>query len=523
MCTSFAAGSHSVQMMSLLATLLLLALRSSVAVLQIDCISQNYTSIPDCREYLYAYMQSYTGNVGLNPGLPDIEQGYYKEEIVFSKNYYYEYYEFEYEYMYGGRYSQPEDEKTKRVSIGLTVNSLNSIDTLQSTMTISGVLTLRWYDYRLSWNETIAPAFSQEEENYYQNSITVPSNWIWTPDIILKNSISSEFSEAKLRIKPSGQITWSRIINVIGNCNLDLTQYPFDTQYCELFFRSNTYSIASGIKLVEFDADYFESHISDSLISAPTWKVEKLTSTIEKDTGTGYYYSMLNVALYAKRYNSYYLIVAIVPNVIVTCIAIISLWIPDIQTRISIEVTSLLTIMAVLWVVSANIPSTPVTSWLEKFTYQSMTICGVCVFESAISGTFQLRQSDVPLWQAKLLIWLSTTRHEIFRKYFCFHTNKLDGKYLREMEMVNKNEVKFYVTDDDNNNHTDVETVKTLTDTDIETTKAVAEVEGWTRADRIAFNKFLWLEKAHLLDAATQLAITVAYIITMIKLFAEVT
>ena len=510
--------------MLLLSMLLLSVLGPSSAVLQIDCIGQNYTTIPDCRQYLYAYMQAYTGNVGMNSGLPDIQQGYYKEEIVFTKNYYYDYYTLEYEYQYGGRYDQPEDVNYNRVSIGLTVNSLNSIDTMQSAMTITGVLTLRWWDYRLSWNETIAPAFSQEEINYYQNSITIPSNWIWTPDIILKNSISSEFSEAKVRVEPNGHITWSRIINVIGNCNLDLSDYPFDTQFCEFFFRSNTYSIASGIKLQEFspNQDYFRSHISDRLISSPTWKVENLTSTIERDTGTGFYYSMLNIALYAKRYNSYYLIVAIVPNIIVTCIAIISLWIPDIQTRLSIEVTSLLTIMAVLWVIAANVPSTPLTSWLEKFTYFSMTICGVCVFESAISGTLKLRQGNVPLWQTKILVWLSTTRHEICRKYFCFLTNKVDGKYLREMEMVDKNNIQFYVTDDDAiDNHADVEAVKTLTDTDVEITKTV-EVEGRTAADRIAFNKFLWSEKAHLLDLATQLAVTIAYVINMARLFAEV-
>ena len=72
---------------------LLVLLQSSMAVLQIDCVGNNYTSIPDCREYLYAYMQSYTGNVGLNSGLPDVDQGYYKEEIVFTKDNYYNYYE----------------------------------------------------------------------------------------------------------------------------------------------------------------------------------------------------------------------------------------------------------------------------------------------------------------------------------------------------------------------------------------------------------------------------------------------
>jgi hypothetical protein len=251
---------------------------------------------------------------------------------------------------------------------------------------------------------------------------------------------------------------------------------------------------------------YFGTRLSDSLISAAAWQVEKVTSKIEKDSGTGFYISMLNVSVYAKRYNMYYLIVAIVPNVIVTCIAIISLWIPDIQTRISIEVTTLLTVMAVLWVVSANIPSTPVTSWLEKFVYTSMMICGVCMFESAISGTFQLRQSNVPHWQAKILVWLSNTRHQIFRKYFCFHTNVIDSKYLREMEMVNKNEIKCYTVDEEGN-HADVEAVK---------------AEGLSEEDRIAFNKFLWREKAFLLDAVTQVSITIAYAISMAQLFYEV-
>ena len=226
----------SIKMSLFLLLMLLVLLQSSMAVLQIDCIGNNYTSIPDCREYLYAYMQSYTGNVGLNSGLPDVDQGYYREEIVFTKDEYYNYYENEYYYTYGGYYDQAEEMKTNYVRIGLTVNSLNSIDTLQSTMTITGYLTLRWYDYRLAWNQTLAPAFSLEEEAYYQNRLTLPSSWIWTPDIVLKNSVSSEFSEAKVRLKANGQVTWTRLINVIGNCNLDLSKYPFDSQFCEFFF-----------------------------------------------------------------------------------------------------------------------------------------------------------------------------------------------------------------------------------------------------------------------------------------------
>ena len=76
----------SIKMSLFLLLVLLVLLQSSMAVLQIDCVGNNYTSIPDCREYLYAYMQSYTGNVGLNSGLPDVDQGYYKEEIVFTKD-----------------------------------------------------------------------------------------------------------------------------------------------------------------------------------------------------------------------------------------------------------------------------------------------------------------------------------------------------------------------------------------------------------------------------------------------------
>ena len=54
------------------------------------------------------------------------------------------------------------------------------------------------------------------------------------------------------------------------------------------------------------------------------------------------------------------------PDIIVTVITVVGLWIPDVNARMSISITALLTVIAVMWTITASLPVTEYSTWLHN-------------------------------------------------------------------------------------------------------------------------------------------------------------
>lgn len=238
---------------------------------------------------------------------------------------------------------------TTLVLVGVTLTSMNGIDDITGTMSVSGQLNLKWYDLRLSWNSSIADAFTAGEKLMNANFIFLPSDWVWTPDIIIENSITTDFGPANVLLSPSGKLRWFRPFTTVASCDLDLDLYPFDSQRCSLSFRSGSYWITSGINLTEYKiptGDPFA--LSKPFKSAQSWKTTGIIGKYSKKFAGSGIVSFITVDVSASRYTTYYFTIAIIPSSICAAIAIIALWITDLPTRLSVEITVLLTIMAVM-------------------------------------------------------------------------------------------------------------------------------------------------------------------------------
>lgn len=69
-----------------------------------------------------------------------------------------------------------------------------------------------------------------------------PSSLIWTPDIVLFNSMESKIifpSHDEVLLDSEGIVTWSAYLNLVTYCHINTTLYPFDSQTCDLVFFSN--------------------------------------------------------------------------------------------------------------------------------------------------------------------------------------------------------------------------------------------------------------------------------------------
>ncbi|XP_063097848.1 acetylcholine receptor subunit epsilon isoform X10 [Cavia porcellus] len=134
----------------------------------------------------------------------------------------------------------PED--TVTVSLKVTLTNLISLNEKEETLTTNVWIGIDWQDYRLNYSKD---DFGGVE------SLRVPSNHVWLPEIVLENNIDGQFDvayDANVLIYEGGYVTWLPPAIYRSTCAVEVTYFPFDWQNCSLVFRSQTYSA----KEVEF-------------------------------------------------------------------------------------------------------------------------------------------------------------------------------------------------------------------------------------------------------------------------------
>ena len=119
--------------------------------------------------------------------------------------------------------------------------------------------TLRWHSEFLKWDP--ANYSGIEKIRIFQNNI-------WKPDILLYNEIINFDYEKFFLIEPltvnySGAVSWSQPIHLETTCSMEVTNFPFDSQTCEIVMGSWQYTLAE-LRLVCDELD-LRNYIPDSL------------------------------------------------------------------------------------------------------------------------------------------------------------------------------------------------------------------------------------------------------------------
>ena len=152
---------------------------------------------------------------------------------------------------------------------------------MQSTMKISGGLRVQWDDYRLNLNSLIAQYSTLNENSASVGYLTLPSDWIWTPEITILNQVDSFVTTAPILFYNGNvmNMDWHREITTSTSCTLDFALYPFDTQSCFIEFSSSQY-LANGLNISNLRTQL--SHIRSKSIS---WNMIDMKHEI----GLGFY------------------------------------------------------------------------------------------------------------------------------------------------------------------------------------------------------------------------------------------
>ena len=119
---------------------------------------------------------------------------------------------------------------------------------------------ITWHDEFLKWN----PA------NYSGiEKIRIPQYSVWMPDVLLYTEIGNLdylkfYYIAPLLVNYGGNVSWSQPMNIETTCSMDVTNFPFDSQTCEIAMGSWQYTTAEMRMSCDNELN-LDAYIPDSL------------------------------------------------------------------------------------------------------------------------------------------------------------------------------------------------------------------------------------------------------------------
>ncbi|RWS09073.1 nicotinic acetylcholine receptor subunit beta3-like protein [Dinothrombium tinctorium] len=168
-----------------------------------------------------------------------------------------------------------------------------------------------WYDEHLTWNPSD-----------YGDIKRVPfnSDEVWTPEIALVDSASSSFTDtfqkANVLVNASGKASWFPSTTFNTHCNVDLKNFPFDTEQCFLtlstwYYRGEEVNLTANSRCVA--GPFFKnSH----------WNLQKTNCSLHSYTYEGATYKFLYIDFEIARVVTGYKYFLLLPYIAASLFAI---------------------------------------------------------------------------------------------------------------------------------------------------------------------------------------------------------
>lgn len=401
--------------------------------------------------------------------------------------------------------------ETVECDLMITLNDLLDVDIVTGTMTISMFIDYIWVDELLSWNSSNT---ANNEE------ILIPMNWVWEPDILLYNSVAGEamsWDTGQIYMYNDGTIWYSATANVVISCSFDLNMFPFDTQTCSPLFSS--WSFAD----YELNISSVEVEVNNKSFNNLAWNVDSVVASREVITQWEIYnFSFGIVYITISRYSQHYVNTVIVPALLVTCIVISALWLRDVNNRLSLAITGLLTIIAIQWSVSAKLPISQYSNWLSGFLFMSTVYVIVICLECYIAGYMYALAEKYPnntapcwvRWIINVSIMTKFREESKAKKENSPHMNEWAGAGTNPMvEGVELSDINTTEKTANNNSACTSHEVQSSS----ETAPQAGSAESGTNV-----LKYGWRRGGHAFDRLMKVLIPLSYLLCCIILFSVV-
>ncbi|CAH0390559.1 unnamed protein product [Bemisia tabaci] len=286
------------------------------------------------------------------------------------------------------RLIRPVGNNTDRLTVkmGLKLSQLIDVNLKSQIMTTNMWVEQEWNDYKLKWNP---------EEYGGVDTLHVPSEHIWLPDIVLYNNADGNYEVTimtKAIIHHTGKVVWKPPATYKSFCEIDVEYFPFDQQTCFMKFGSWSYDgytvdlrhisqtpdsteIEMGIDL----QDYYLS-VEWDVMRVPATRNEKFYSCCEEP----YQDIMFNITL--RRKTLFYTVNLIIPCIGLSFLSVLVFYLPsDSGEKVSLCISILLSLTVFFLLLAEIIPPTSLTvPLLGKYLLFTMVLVTLSVVVTII-------------------------------------------------------------------------------------------------------------------------------------------
>ena len=322
------------------------------------------------------------------------------------------------------------------VQLGLAVQTIESFDQMEETITLNIWQRMNWVDETLNWDSSISNL----------TVITLDPSDIWTPDLELLNAATKPIIytlEGGLYLNNDGSVIHSKPTILKFSCPLKLSKFPFDTQTCTMNMSSWVYT-NDLLELIPNEDITKQIDMMDSFRHSE-WEVldagvlefeEERDCCIDKD------FNVISYSFTLQRFTHYYKISMGMTITLVIVSFIIMLMPPDNVSRTGTAVFIPLTILALQLTLADKIPIVGYYTLMDYFFLLCFVTSMLVSIESGL--IYSLLTSNSP----KFYDWLEK-KFDVLKKHKLEKEKEKDDK-----DNINKND-NIDNTDNTDNNHTD--------------------------------------------------------------------
>ncbi|MEJ1285003.1 cholinergic receptor nicotinic alpha polypeptide 6 [Cricetulus griseus] len=230
------------------------------------------------------------------------------------------------------------------------VENVSDPVTVYFELAITQLANVIWKDYKLRWDPMEYDGIE---------TLRVPADKIWKPDIVLYNNAVGDFQvegKTKALLKYDGMITWTPPAIFKSSCPMDITFFPFDHQNCSLKFGSWTYDKAEIDLLIigsKVDMNDFWENSEWEIVDASGYKHDIKYNCCEE------IYTDITYSFYIRRLPMFYTINLIIPCLFISFLTVLVFYLPsDCGEKVTLCISVLLSLTVFLLVITETIPST---------------------------------------------------------------------------------------------------------------------------------------------------------------------
>ncbi|GAU94617.1 hypothetical protein RvY_06355 [Ramazzottius varieornatus] len=292
--------------------------------------------------------------------------------------------------------------ETVKVEFTLILSLLINVQEKEQVMKTNVWLQFKWIDPQMTW----------EPANYGGiQSIRLPVDKIWTPDVVLINNADGKYTESfksNIVVQSTGDLLWLPPSIYKSTCDIKVQNFPFDEQICDMKFQSWTYN--ADEVMLEFPAGMANEIEMSNYQPSGTWDVVKAPGfrNVYRKSPAEARQADITYKIIIRRKTLFYTINLLIPTVLVSFLSVLVFYLPTIAgEKVALSISILLTLNVFLLLVSKLLPPASDLPLIGKFLLFTFLMNLVSIIITVVTINLNFRSPKthtMPSWIKKVFL-----------------------------------------------------------------------------------------------------------------------